>query len=135
MRIAIVAPGGVGGTFGGRLAKAGAEVVALARGAHLAAIRERGLRVEGPLGDDTVNIQASDDAAALGPADIVLFAVKLYQAGGGALLRIGNDRHHAPQRHRGCRGDRERPVRRHNPCGQRLRLRGDRCTGAHTLHR
>jgi 2-dehydropantoate 2-reductase len=80
MRIAIVAPGGVGGTFGGRLAKAGAEVVALARGAHLAAIRERGLRVEGPLGDDTVNIQASDDAAALGPADIVLFAVKLYQA-------------------------------------------------------
>ena len=55
MRIAIVAPGGVGGTFGGRLAKAGAEVVALARGAHLAAIRERGPRVEGPLGDDTVS--------------------------------------------------------------------------------
>jgi 2-dehydropantoate 2-reductase len=80
MRIAIVAPGGVGGTFGGRLAKAGAEVVALARGAHLAAIRKRGLRIEGPLGDDTVNIQASDDAATLGPADIVLFAVKLYQA-------------------------------------------------------
>src|SRR5215469_10728125 len=99
MRIAIVAPGGVGGTFGGRLAKAGAEVIALARGAHLAAIRERGLRVEGPLGDDTVNIQASDDAATLGPADIVLFAVKLAvpsrggRTCGGALLRIGNDRH------------------------------------------
>src|SRR5689334_7323321 len=50
------------GRVGGRLAKAGAEVVALARGAHLAAIRKRGLRVEGPLGDDTMNIQASDDA-------------------------------------------------------------------------
>lgn len=81
MRIALVAAGGVGGTFGGLLARTGQEVVALARGAHLEAIRARGLRVEGrPDGDFTVRLAAaSDDAAALGPADIVLFAVKLYQ--------------------------------------------------------
>lgn len=80
MRIAIVSPGGVGGAYGGWLAKAGEEVVALARGAHLAAIRDTGLRVEGPRGDDTVRIAASDRAEELGIADIVLFAVKLYQA-------------------------------------------------------
>ncbi|MGK7871103.1 ketopantoate reductase family protein [Falsiroseomonas sp. E2-1-a20] len=80
MRIAIVAPGGVGGYFGGMLAMAGEDVVALARGAHLAAIQHSGLRVEGPRGDDTLRMDASDDARALGVADIVLFAVKLYQA-------------------------------------------------------
>ena len=79
MRIAIVAPGGVGGYFGGLLAKAGEDVVALARGAHLAAIQANGLRVEGPRGDDTARITASDDATRLGTADIVLFAVKLFQ--------------------------------------------------------
>jgi 2-dehydropantoate 2-reductase len=80
MRIAIVAPGAVGGYLGGLLAKAGEDVVALARGAHLAAIRALGLCLEGPRGDHTVRIPASDDAAQLGTADIVLFAVKLYQA-------------------------------------------------------
>jgi len=79
MRIAIVAPGGVGGYFGGLLAKSGEDVAALARGAHLAAIRANGLRVEGPRGDHTVRLDASDDAAQLGVADIVLFAVKLFQ--------------------------------------------------------
>jgi 2-dehydropantoate 2-reductase len=80
MRIAIAAPGGVGGYFGGLLAKSGEDVVVLARGAHLAAIQNAGLRVEGPRGDDTLRLDASDDASTLGPADIVLFAVKLYQA-------------------------------------------------------
>jgi 2-dehydropantoate 2-reductase len=80
MRIAIVAPGGVGGYFGGMLAKAGENVAAVARGAHLAAIRQSGLRVEGPRGDDTVRMETSDNAEVLGVADIVLFAVKLYQA-------------------------------------------------------
>jgi ketopantoate reductase len=47
MRIAIVAPGGVGGNFGGLLAKSGEDVMALARGAHLAAIKAGGLR--GPM--------------------------------------------------------------------------------------
>jgi 2-dehydropantoate 2-reductase len=80
MRIAIVAPGAVGGYLGGLLAKAGEDVVAFARGAHLAAIRTSGLRVEGPRGDDTVRITASDHAVELGTADFVLFAVKLHQA-------------------------------------------------------
>jgi 2-dehydropantoate 2-reductase len=79
MRIAIVAPGGVGGYFGGLLAKSGENVAALARGAHLAAIQARGLRLEGPRGDEIVRLDASDDAARLGVADIVLFAVKLFQ--------------------------------------------------------
>ena len=79
MRIAIVAPGGVGGYFGGLLAKAGEDVVALARGAHLAAIQQNGLRIEGPRIDHTVPLRASNDAAELGVADIVLFAVKLFQ--------------------------------------------------------
>ena len=52
MRIVIVAPGAVGGYFGGLLAKAGEIVGALARGAHLAAIREGGLRIEGPEAED-----------------------------------------------------------------------------------
>ena len=80
MRIAIVAPGAVGGYFGGLLAKAGEDVVALARGPHLASIRKHGLRIEGPDGGDTVRLEADDDAARLGVADVVLFAVKLHQA-------------------------------------------------------
>ena len=78
MRIAIVAAGAVGGYFGGLLAKAGEDVVALARGAYLTAIRKQGLQIEGPDGGDTVRLEADDDAARLGVADVVLFAVKLY---------------------------------------------------------
>lgn len=72
--------GGVGGYLGGRLAASGQEVTFIARGAHLAAIRNQGLRIESPgLGDVTVHpAQATDDAASVGPADLVIFAVKLY---------------------------------------------------------
>lgn len=81
MRIALVAPGGVGGAFGSLLARTGEQVVALARGAHLDAIRAKGLLVEGPLGAPAaVPMEASNRAEELGPADIVLFAVKLHQA-------------------------------------------------------
>ncbi len=80
MRIAIVAPGGVGGYFGGLLAVAGEEVSALARGAHLAAIKAGGLRIEGSRGNHVAKMTASDDAGALGKADVVIFAVKLFQA-------------------------------------------------------
>ncbi len=80
MRIAIVAPGAVGGYFGALLARSGETVSALARGAHLEAIQQDGLRIEDPRGSFTVRIEASDDAATLGTADIVLFAVKLYGA-------------------------------------------------------
>ncbi len=79
MRIAIVGAGGVGGYFGARLAAAGHDVRFLARGAHLAAMRENGLRVESALGDLHLHpVTASDRAEDLGPADVVLFSVKLW---------------------------------------------------------
>ena len=88
MRIAIVSPGGVGGYYGGMLAKAGHQVSALARGAHLAAIQANGLRVQGPRGDFVAPITASANASDLGPADVVLFAVKLYQIDDAARAAI-----------------------------------------------
>jgi 2-dehydropantoate 2-reductase len=79
MRIAVVGAGGVGGYFGGRLAAAGAEVAFLARGAHLDAMRARGLRIESPKGNVHLpRVQAERDPAAIGHADVVFFAVKLY---------------------------------------------------------
>src|SRR5947208_7619582 len=79
MRIAIVGSGGVGGYFGGRLAEAGADVAFLARGAHLDALRTRGLRIVSPKGDVHLpRVKATGDPAAIGPVDVVLFAVKLY---------------------------------------------------------
>jgi 2-dehydropantoate 2-reductase len=79
MHIAIVGSGGVGGYFGGRLAAAGEDVHFLARGAHLAALRERGLRIESPNGNIQLpRVQATDAPAEIGPADIVFFTVKLY---------------------------------------------------------
>lgn len=77
MRIALVGAGGVGAGFGAYLSTAGHDLVALARGRHLAAIRGSGLRVCRPTGDIVLQIPASDDAAALGPVDLVIFAVKL----------------------------------------------------------
>ncbi len=77
MRFATVATGAVNGYLAARLAEAGTEVVCLARGAHLAAIRERGLRLVTGAGETAARpAAASDDPAALGPADVVLFAVK-----------------------------------------------------------
>jgi 2-dehydropantoate 2-reductase len=79
MRIAIIGAGGVGGAFGAALAKAGADVTFLARGAHLAAMRTSGLRVLGPRGDlHLVPTQATDEPASVGLVDFVLFCVKLW---------------------------------------------------------
>jgi|SRR5579871_3781639 len=79
MRLAVVGAGGVGGYFGARLAAAGADVHFLARGAHLAAMRARGLRIESPKGDlHLPRVDATDDPRAIGPCDVVLFCVKLY---------------------------------------------------------
>jgi 2-dehydropantoate 2-reductase len=80
MRIAIVGAGGVGGLLGGLLARSGAEVAVVARGAHGDAIRTRGLTVDSTLGRFTVPVAAvAADPAALGPADVVLVAVKAWQ--------------------------------------------------------
>ena len=80
MRIAVVGAGGVGGYFGGRLAEAGEDVVFLARGAHLEAIREKGLEVESIAGDFRIQpARATDDPAEVGAADLALVAVKAWQ--------------------------------------------------------
>jgi 2-dehydropantoate 2-reductase len=79
MRIAVVGAGGVGGGFGAALAKAGADVTFIARGAHLAAMKSKGLRVEGGRGEThLVPTQATDDPRTVGPVDYVLFCVKLW---------------------------------------------------------
>jgi len=87
MRIAIVGAGGVGGYFGGRLAAAGADVAFIARGAHLAALRANGLRIRSPKGDVHIpRVTASDDPAAIGPVDVVMFTVKLYDTDAAARM-------------------------------------------------
>jgi 2-dehydropantoate 2-reductase len=79
MRVAVIGSGGIGGLYGGLLARAGHKVAFLARGKHLAAIREKGLEIRSAdFGTFTVDGQASDDARELGQADLVLFAVKTY---------------------------------------------------------
>ncbi len=79
MRITIIGAGGVGGYFGAKLAKSGCEVGFVARGAHLAAIRQNGLRVESQLGDiHLADARASDDPAAFGAPDYVFLCVKLW---------------------------------------------------------
>jgi 2-dehydropantoate 2-reductase len=95
MRIAVIGAGGVGGAFGAALAKAGADVTFLARGAHLAAMQRDGLRVEGGRGE--IHLQptrASDDPASIGRVDLVLFCVKLWDVeSAGTMIRplIGPD--------------------------------------------
>lgn len=82
MRIAVMGAGAVGGYFGARIAAAAAEeaeVLFLARGRHLEAIRAEGLFIESPVGNlRLTDIQATDDPATIGPVDVVLFAVKLW---------------------------------------------------------
>lgn len=80
MRFVIYGTGGVGGYFGGRLAEAGEDVAFIARGAHLRAMRDHGLRVASINGDFFVaSPEVSDDPAALEHADCVVLAVKTWQ--------------------------------------------------------
>ena len=79
MRIAAMAAGAVGGYFGARMAAAGHDVTFIARGAHRDAIRDNGLIVESTLGNlHLKDASVTDDPRAVGPVDIVLFAVKLW---------------------------------------------------------
>ncbi len=79
MRIAVVGAGGVGGGYGAALAHAGADVTFIARGAHLAAMKSEGLKVESQRGDTHLRpTQATDDPKTVGPVDVVLFCVKLW---------------------------------------------------------
>jgi 2-dehydropantoate 2-reductase len=89
MRIAVIGAGGIGAIYGAALAKAGADVTFVARGAHLAAMRERGLKIEGDRGEMHISpAQATDDPSDIGPVDIVLFCVKLWDVeSAGAAIR------------------------------------------------
>jgi 2-dehydropantoate 2-reductase len=79
MRICIFGAGGVGGYFGARLAAAGEDVSFIARGAHKAAMEAHGLRIESPLGDMTLaDPVLAEDPVVVGPVDVVLFCVKLW---------------------------------------------------------
>src|SRR5262249_60408812 len=95
MRIAVIGAGGIGAIYGASLAKAGADVVFVARSTHLAAMREHGLRIEGDRGETHVNpAEATDDPASIGSVDVVLLCVKLWDVeSAGAAIRpiVGPD--------------------------------------------
>jgi 2-dehydropantoate 2-reductase len=78
MRIAILGAGGVGGYYGGALARAGHQVGMLARGAHLEALRKRGLEVRTPEGSFTAPVAAAGEPEELGSPDLAVVAVKSY---------------------------------------------------------
>jgi len=79
MRIAVMGAGAVGGYFGARLARAGHEVVFIARGRHLEALRRDGLRVISPFGDLHIqHARFTGDTSDVGIADLILFCVKSY---------------------------------------------------------
>jgi 2-dehydropantoate 2-reductase len=79
MRVAIMGSGGVGAYVGARLQAAGEQVAFIARGAHLAALRSGGLRIEHPQHPlQLPEVQATDTPADIGPVDLVIFAVKLW---------------------------------------------------------
>ncbi len=80
MRTAIFGAGAVGGYFGGRLAQAGEDVVFIARGEHLQALREHGLRVDSIKGDFVLQrVNATDDPTQVGPVDVIVVCVKAWQ--------------------------------------------------------
>ena len=79
MKIAILGSGTVGGYYGARLARAGHDVTFIARGAHLAALRETGMQIKSPvLGDFLVKARAEENTAAVGHVDLAIVAVKAY---------------------------------------------------------
>ncbi|HTQ77082.1 MAG TPA: 2-dehydropantoate 2-reductase [Burkholderiales bacterium] len=102
MKIAVMGAGGVGGYFGARLQQAGNEVVYIARGRHLEAMRSKGLAVKSPAGEIRLKVTAVEKPAEAGAADVVLFAVKLWDtesaaegirpllASGGAVIPFQN---------------------------------------------
>lgn len=95
MKIATMATGGIGGFLATRLIQTGHEVATIARGAHLQAIRDKGLTLRGPEGAETVTPWiATDDPAQVGTVDVILFGVKGTALDGAAracLPMIGPD--------------------------------------------
>jgi 2-dehydropantoate 2-reductase len=94
VKIAVAGAGAIGGYVGACLARSGSEVTLIARGAHLAAMREHGIRVLSPEGNFTSHPEATDDFAAVAGADVVFLGLKAYSLPGiapalGAALRPG----------------------------------------------
>src|SRR6266571_6083211 len=78
MKFAVVGAGAIGAFAGAMLAKSGEDVALIARGAHLRAMQERGVRVRGSLGEFEVHPMATDDPATIGAVDVVLLTLKAH---------------------------------------------------------
>src|SRR5512142_2311076 len=79
MQVAVMGSGGLGGYFGALLARGGTDVSFIARGEHLEAMRREGLQIEGgPHPFVLENVRATDDPGQLGPVDLVMVCVKLW---------------------------------------------------------
>ena len=78
MKFAVLGAGAIGAYVGAALARGGADVTLIARGAHLAAMRENGVRVLSPRGDFTAHPPVTDDLGAVAGADVVFVALKAY---------------------------------------------------------
>lgn len=130
LKIAVMGSGGIGGYVGGRLGEAGEEVHLIARGNHLAAIQANGLSIESPYGDATLpDIHATSEPAEIGPADLILFTVKLGDADRAArslkVLLVAGRNLYPPQIASGVgnlfvQGPQPQPV----PCGERFERGG-----------
>ena len=87
MRIAVVGVGGVGGYFGGRLAQSGHDVVFIARGTHLEALKNQGLRIDDPDGGSVAfPVKATADPSKIGKVDAIILGVKAWQVADAAAL-------------------------------------------------
>ena len=82
MKIVVAGAGAIGGYLGAKLARAGADVALFARGPHLQAMQERGLRVISPEGDFDVKPAVTGELASIGPADVVFLGVKAHSLTG-----------------------------------------------------
>jgi 2-dehydropantoate 2-reductase len=84
MKIAAIGAGGVNGYFGARLVEAGCDVSFIARGRHLQALKSDGLTLRSPLGAARLKVKAFERPEEIGPVDVVMFAVKLWDTDGAA---------------------------------------------------
>lgn len=78
MRFAVAGAGAIGGFLGAMLARSGEDVTLIARGPHLRAIRDNGVRVRGAIGDFEVQLPATDDLESVGPVDVLLLTLKAH---------------------------------------------------------
>src|SRR5947207_13224947 len=78
MKFAIVGAGAIGAFVGAMLAKSGEDVTLVARGAHLRAMQEHGVRVRGEIGNFDARVSATDDPRTAGPVDVVLLTLKAH---------------------------------------------------------